>query len=182
MKDFDRDNMLFSLCGLNCGLCPMHLGNYCPGCGGGDGNQGCPIARCSLEHNKVEYCFQCDEFPCDKYDGIDEYDSFITHRNQKSDLRKAAEVGIDSYNTEQLKKIEILKYLLKNYNDGRRKTFYCMAVNLLDLYVIEDIIKQVENNVELNSSTMKEKSVYVVELFRYAAGQKNIELKLRKKG
>lgn len=33
MKGFYRDNQLFSLCGLKCGLCPMYLNKYCPGCG-----------------------------------------------------------------------------------------------------------------------------------------------------
>ena len=46
MKGFERKNQLFSLCGLNCGLCPMRLGNYCGGCG--NGNQSCGIAKCSL--------------------------------------------------------------------------------------------------------------------------------------
>ena len=35
----DIQNQLFSLGGLNCGLCPMFLNKYCPGCGGGEGNQ-----------------------------------------------------------------------------------------------------------------------------------------------
>ena len=48
MKNFKRDNLLFSLCGLNCGLCPMKIDGYCPGCGGGAGNQSCKIARCSM--------------------------------------------------------------------------------------------------------------------------------------
>mgnify|MGYP007039300262 CR=1 FL=1 len=43
MKGFERKNQLFSLCGLNCGLCPMRLGNYCGGCG--NGNQSCGIAH-----------------------------------------------------------------------------------------------------------------------------------------
>ena len=43
MKGFERKNQLFSLCGLNCGLCPMLLGNYCGGCG--NGNQSCRIAK-----------------------------------------------------------------------------------------------------------------------------------------
>ena len=34
MKDFKREDLSFSLCGLNCGLCPMNLNQYCPGCGG----------------------------------------------------------------------------------------------------------------------------------------------------
>ena len=37
MKGFTRREPLFSLCGLKCGLCRMHLGGYCPGCGGGGG-------------------------------------------------------------------------------------------------------------------------------------------------
>ena len=49
MKGFVRENQLLSLCGLNCGLCPMKLDGYCPGCGGGDGNQSCAIARCSIK-------------------------------------------------------------------------------------------------------------------------------------
>lgn len=34
MKGFSRKCLDFSLCGLNCGLCTMKLGGYCPGCGG----------------------------------------------------------------------------------------------------------------------------------------------------
>ena len=72
MKGFNRQNQLFSLCGLNCGLCPMFLNKNCPGCGGGEGNQSCKIARCSMEHNGAQYCFQCSEYPCEKYDHIDD--------------------------------------------------------------------------------------------------------------
>ena len=37
MKGFSREETRFSLCGLYCLLCSMHLGGYCPGCGGGAG-------------------------------------------------------------------------------------------------------------------------------------------------
>lgn len=57
MKGFNRPNQLFSLCGLNCGLCPMFLNQYCPGCGGGEGNQSCKIAKYSMEHDGAQYCF-----------------------------------------------------------------------------------------------------------------------------
>ena len=33
MKGFTRTETRFSLCGLNCALCSMHLGGCCPGCG-----------------------------------------------------------------------------------------------------------------------------------------------------
>lgn len=32
MKGFERQNKLLSLCGLNCGLCPLFLNKNCPGC------------------------------------------------------------------------------------------------------------------------------------------------------
>lgn len=63
MKGFERKNQLFSLCGLNCGLCPMLLGNYCGGCG--NGNQSCKIAKCSLAHGEIEYCYECKQYPCE---------------------------------------------------------------------------------------------------------------------
>ncbi|WP_340148055.1 DUF3795 domain-containing protein [Amedibacterium intestinale] len=134
MKEFKRKNQLLSLCGLNCGLCPMFLGKYCGGCG--NGNSSCKIAKCSLEHGNIEYCFECKNYPCAHYQYVDEYDSFITHKHQKKDLKKAQRIGIKQYNLEQKEKIQILSYLLSNYNDGRRKNFFCIAVNLLEVSFI----------------------------------------------
>ena len=99
MKGFERKSQLLSLCGLNCGLCPMFLGSYCGGCG--NGNQSCRIARCSLAHGGIEYCYECGSYPCEQYRHIDEYDSFITHQRQKSDLERAQHVGIERYHLEQ---------------------------------------------------------------------------------
>ena len=97
MKDFTRNKSYFSLCGLNCKLCSMNLSGHCGGCG--FGNQSCPIARCSLEHGNQEYCFQCSEYPCERYAHIDEADSFITHMNQKTDtyIGFPTNSGVGSY-------------------------------------------------------------------------------------
>lgn len=97
----------------------MFLGKYCGGCG--NGNQSCKIAKCSLEHGKIEYCYECENYPCEKYQYIDKYDSFITHKRQKEDLERVQKIGIEQYNLEQQEKIKILCYLLDNYNDGRKK-------------------------------------------------------------
>lgn len=179
MKGFERKNQLFSLCGLNCGLCPMFLGNHCGGCG--NGNQSCKIAKCSLTQGKFEYCYECGNYPCEQYQNIDEYDSFITHRRQKSDLEKAQRIGIEEYNLEQQEKSRILSYLLSNYNDGRRKNFFCVAVNLLELSELQETMKQLQFNDELSSLSVKERCLYAVETFQKIANSKNIELKLIKK-
>ena len=176
MKGFVRDDQLFSLCGLNCGLCPMNLGGHCGGCG--NGNQSCKLARCSLEHSGVEYCFQCPEYPCGYYDHIDRYDSFITHHNQISDMAKAQSIGIGDYHVEQLEKIELLRILLARYDDGRRKTFYCQTVNLLPLDDLRQAAVQLQGDKELS---LKSQAAHAVQLLQNAANARNISLKLRKK-
>ena len=165
MKGFNRKNLFLSFCGLNCGLCPMFLNQYCPGCGGGEGNQSCKIARCSMEHDSVQYCFQCSEYPCEKYDHIDDFDSFITHRNRKSDMEKANILGI----------------FLSQYNDGRKKTLFCVAVNLLELQELQTVLKEIDRKPDMETLTLKEKSAFVAGLLQDAAATKNIDLKLHKK-
>ena len=181
MKGFNRQNKLFSLCGLNCGLCPMFLNQYCPGCGGGEGNQSCKIARCSMEHDSVQYCFQCSEYPCEKYDHIDDFDSFITHRNRKSDMEKAKRLGIDAYNAEQAEKANILGIFLSQYNDGRKKTLFCVAVNLLELQELQTVLKEIDRQPDMETLTLKEKSAFVAGLLQDAAAATTIDLKLHKK-
>lgn len=178
MKGFRRRDQLLSLCGLNCGLCTMRLGGYCPGCGG-EGNQGCAIARCSLEHGDVEYCWQCTEFPCGHYVGIDTFDSFITHKNQLADIEKARHMGLAAYQAEQRKKQEILRFLLETCNDGRRKSFFALAVNLLELEELQAAMEQLA--AEPEELPLKERAVHAAALLQAAASRRGIELKLRKK-
>ena len=181
MKGFERQNRLLSLCGLNCGLCPLFLNKNCPGCGGGEGNQSYKIARCSMEYGGVEYCFQCSEYPCEKYRHIDDFDSFNTHRRRKADLKKAQQFGIEVYNVEQIEKARILDIFLSGYNDGRKKTFFCVAVNLLDIQELQAVLRQIEKKCDLEMLTLKEKSAFVAGLLQDIAAQRNIDLKLRKK-
>ena len=171
MKDFTRNNPYLSLCGLNCKLCSMHLSGHCGGCG--FGNQACPIAKCSLEHRRPEYCFQCPEYPCAKYDKIDDFDSFITHRNQKADLEKMQRIGEEAYTAEQVEKRQILDQLLAEYNDGRKKTLFCLAVNLLPLedlrtvFEVGDLAIPIKDRAKQMEKRLRERS--------------SLELKLRRK-
>ncbi len=179
MKNFKRENLWFSLCGLNCVLCPMNLNQYCPGCGGGEGNQSCSIARCSLQRENVEYCFQCQSYPCERYEKIDEFDSFITHQHQKRDMDKFQKLGAELYSAEQQRKKFLLNYLLNTYNDGRKKSLFCAAVNLLELNDLENIVAELDRNT--SNLSLNEKAAYASGLFQKTASGKKIILKLRKK-
>nr|WP_325300856.1 DUF3795 domain-containing protein [uncultured Oscillibacter sp.] len=178
MMGFAREDQLFSLCGLNCGLCPMQLDGYCPGCGGGAGNQSCKTARCSLEHGAPAYCFQCGEFPCGKYGGADEYDSFITHQNRLADLERARSGGVEAYRAEQAARREILEFLLAGCNDGRRKTLYCLAANLLSLESLREAREEAGTMMELS---LKQRGAQVSARLQAAAAREGVLLKLRRK-
>lgn len=177
MKGFVRKDPYLSLCGLNCRLCSMELGGHCGGCG--FGNQSCAIARCSMEHGGVEYCVQCPEYPCGRYEGTDGYDCFITSLHRKQDLEKLRQVGCERYDAEQMEKRSILDRLLAGYHDGRKKTLFCLAVNLLELDDLRRILEKADR--ETGELSLKDKAAYAANLLQECAARSGIVLKLRKR-
>jgi len=180
-----REYPLFAACGLNCGLCPRYhtdSSSRCPGCAGkgfSEAHPSCGVLSC-CQRKGIEYCFLCEEYPCKRYDGVDSFDSFITHKNQLRDLEKAKQMGIEVYKAELDEKVKALKKLLKNYNDGRRKSFFCLAVSLLELHDIKATMEQIAAETKLESQ-LKTKAAIAVRCFEEKARAKDISLKLRKK-
>ena len=181
MKGFTRAETRFSLCGLNCALCSMHLGGYCPGCGGGPGNQSCTIAKCSLEHGGVPFCWECPEYPCSRYEGFDAADSFVPHRNRQSDIALVRELGLEAYLAQLEEKRAILDELLAHYNDGRRKTFFNTAVYLLPLEDLRAVMAALDSRPDLSAQAVKERALAAVALLQEAADRRDIPLKRKKK-
>ncbi|HCT63442.1 MAG TPA: hypothetical protein DIC19_05015 [Erysipelotrichaceae bacterium] len=174
---FVRENTQIALCGLSCGLCPMHVDHYCPGCGGGLGNQVCKIARCSQTKANVSYCFECEHYPCDEYLGFNQSDSFISHLNHHDNLMRIKHEGFDVLNEEIRKKRFILDELLADFNDGRHKRFFCLVVNLLSLKDISEVMKSLS---EYNDVDVKIKAKLAKERFMEIAYKQGLVLNLRK--
>ena len=181
MKGFTRTETRFSLCGLNCALCSMHLGGYCPGCGGGAGNQSCALAKCSLEHGGVPFCWECPEYPCPRYEGFDEGDSFVPHRNRQQDIARVRELGLEAHLARLGEKQAILDELLAHYNDGRRKTLFNTAVYLLPLEELRSLMDSLNKWPELGEPAGKKRALAAAQLLQAAADRQGISLKLNKK-
>ena len=180
-----RKHPIFAACGLNCGLCPRYYTegqSRCPGCAGegfSEAHPSCGVLSC-CQRKGFEFCFQCDEYPCKKYDGTDLSDSFITSKNQFRDMDKAKQLGLESYIAELNEKISVLEFLLKNYDDGRRKSFFCLTVNLLELQDLKQIMRHL--TVEIKTETpIKEKAASAVHLLEEISAKRGISLKLRKR-
>ena len=184
MEFKQRQYPLFSACGLNCGLCPrFHTEGIskCPGCAGEDFSSKhptCGVLSCRQRHG-IEYCYLCDEYPCKKFKGVDKSDSFITHKNQLMDFDKVKNNGLDTYKAELNIKVELLKRLLLNFDDGRRKSFFCIAVNLLNLQDLMCVMEQTKDEIQPDA-TIKEKSTTAVRLLQTMAEKRDISLQLRK--
>ena len=181
MNGFTRTETRFSLCGLNCALFSMHLGGYCPGCGGGAGNQSCAIAKCSLKHGSVQFCWECPEYPCPRYEGFDDGDSFVPHRNRQQDIAQARDLGLEAYFAQLEEKRAILDELLTHYNDGRRKILFNMAVHLLPLEDLRSVMAALGSRSELDEQPIKERALAAIELLQQAADRRGVSLKLSKK-
>lgn len=181
MKGFTRAETRFSLCGLNCILCSMHRGGFCPGCGGGAGNQSCALAKCSLEHGGVPFCWECPEYPCPRYADFDDGDSFVPHRNRAQDIADARALGLEAYLARLEEKRAILDALVADYNDGRRKALFLTAVYLLPLEDLRSVMRDLNNCPARTGQSVKERALAAAELLQAAAERRGICLKLRKK-
>jgi hypothetical protein len=70
---------LIAPCGMNCGICMAYLreNNRCPGCRGVDTNKSISCVRCKIKNCRIfkkngsKYCFECDDFPCDRLKHLD---------------------------------------------------------------------------------------------------------------
>ena len=88
-------------------------------------------------------------------------------------------MGAEAYRAEQEWKIRILAQLLENYNDGRKKNFLCLAVNLLEAEELKTVVRQMDE--ELGGLPIKEKAACMKKRLEDIAAQRQVVLKLRKK-
>ncbi len=177
-------------CGLDCGLCPVYYtkgSSRCPGCCGPDfinKHPSCSIITCCVKKHSFETCAECSEFPCSKINKWDKFDSFISHKVSLSNLELIKEIGIEQFLTQQKRRIELLEVMLDGFNEGRSKSFYCIASALLS---VQDIEKAIDESIiqikdkEIDVKDLKSKSKTLRENLNKLAKDKAIELKLRRK-
>ena len=103
---------LIAPCGMNCRLC-MAYGRKkkaCPGCRGEGTNKaktcaGCKIKNCELlAHSHSDYCFSCDNYPCDRIKHIDKRYRTKYGMSMVEKLKNLQKVGINQFIQNEAKK------------------------------------------------------------------------------
>jgi len=181
-------------CGLDCGLCPRYYtvgSSQCPGCAGPDffaKHPSCSYITCCVKKKGLEVCAQCDEFPCSKFASwLDKWtleDSFLTHQKIKSNLYFIKEQGLEKFLEQQGKRIKLLQRMLGDFDDGRSRSFYCIATTLLPVTELEALLGEAKRKIKMDkvkADDTKTRAAILKELLSGFAARGGVELKLRKK-
>jgi hypothetical protein len=136
----------------------------------------------------LEVCAQCDEFPCSKFaswlDKTMLEDSFLTHQKIKSNLYFIKGQGLDKFLKQQAKRIKLLKRMLKDFDDGRSRSFYCIATTLLPVAELMNLLGEAERKIRVEKVKADDtvtKAKTLRELLSSFAAKGGVELKLRHK-
>ncbi|MBY9003199.1 MAG: DUF3795 domain-containing protein [Candidatus Lokiarchaeota archaeon] len=176
-------------CGIDCGLCPTYYTNgpsKCPGCGGpnfSDKHPSCSILTCCTKNNGFETCADCDNYPCEKLKNWDKADSFVTHKVSFQNLYEIKQNGITNFIEKQILRIKILEMLLDSFNEGRSKSFFCLATTLLPINDLNNFVNKAKKNIEekgISPEDIRSKAKIIREMLNNYAKNMNIEIKLRK--
>jgi len=177
-------------CGLSCELCPRYYTagtSRCPGCGSEYRIcVGCPIITCCVKGKGLETCAECTDFPCPKYEHVlrgEELDSFLTHKKALPNLYFIKKHGIKAHTQEIKERARLLRQMLGKFNDGRSRSFYCVAAALLPIETLERSLNDAEKRVSeegIDPKDLKTRAKILKEIINKTAEKKRIDLKLRK--
>jgi hypothetical protein len=176
------------VCGLSCRLCPMYNteaeSSRCLGCKSPNRMAvGCPFITCAVKNKDIEFCWDCiDNKTCEKWkkhrDAGKKVDSFKCYQKLDDDILFIKKNSIQEF--EKLQKIRehILRETLKDFNEGRSKSYYCIATTLLKIGELKKALNQAKK--ESNGLEIKDKSKILHSILDEIAEKKGYCLKLRK--
>ncbi len=157
-----RDYPTIGVCGLDCGLCPRFYTkgpSRCPGCCGPDffnKHPSCSFITCCIKQKDLEVCAECMDYPCSKFKTAEEYrqltgsSSYPSYKKIIPNINFIKEHGIKKFIALQKKRIKILENMLEHFDDGRSRSFFCRAVCLSDLALLENSFKEAVRKVKVN--------------------------------
>ena len=175
------------ICGLSCRLCPTYnteAASRCAGCKSESRMAvGCPFITCAVRRKEIEFCWDCEESQtCEKWKKHRElgkqYDSFKCYQKLEDDINFIQANGVDRFEEQQRTRERILTEMLKEFNEGRSKSYYCIAVTVMEIDELRNALYKARK--QSTGLDMKSKSRVMHSLLDTIAGKKNYLLKLRK--
>lgn len=171
------------ICGLSCRLCPAYLG-WCHGCKTpGRMKVGCAFIRCAVKERNVEFCWDCpDHAGCSKWarhrDLGKSRDSFKCYQTLEGDIAFIQKNGVAEFKRIQKIREKWLRKILAEFNEGRSKSYYCIAATVLEIPALREAVYEAEKRSE--GMSVKEKAKILHGLLDMIAAREGYVLKIRK--
>lgn len=184
-KQIKKRYPTIACCGIDCGLCPRYYTDgrsRCPGCMGEDffeKHPSCSILTCCVKKNGFETCAECPQFPCEKLRHWDRADSFVTHQKSLENLRQIRDKGIVAFAKQQQERIRRLNKLIKEYDDGKSKSFFCLATALMEIDDLNEALSQIQE-IREQSKDIKHLAKQAKSIIEQKAKRKGVELIYRR--
>lgn len=143
---------------------------------------GCPFITCALKKKEVEFCWDCKEnTTCGKWKKHSaagkKGDSFTCYQKLDDTIIFIQENGADEYGRQQKEKERLLRDMLHDFNDGRSKTYYCIAATIMETGELEGALAEAKKN--SCGLDIKERSRVLHASLDNIARHRNYHLKLR---
>ena len=144
---------------------------------------GCPFITCALKKKGIEFCWDCeDKKTCEKWakhrNAAKNADSFTCYQKLEEDIACIQMNGVEEFEETQKKREHVLKEMLRGFNEGRSKSYYCIAATVMETGELEEALLQAHKNSD--GLEITEKSQVLHSILDEIAKQRNYYLKLRK--
>jgi hypothetical protein len=143
---------------------------------------GCPFIACAKKKG-IEFCWDCGESEtCEKWvrhrKTAKKADSFTCYQNLDDDIVFVRKNGVEEFEKTQKTREHLLKEMLREFNEGRSKRYYCIAATVMEMKALDAALSEARNNSK--GLGMKEKSRVLHAILDAIARQRNYCLKLRR--
>jgi hypothetical protein len=158
--------------------------NRCAGCKSPERIAvGCPFITCALKKKGIEFCWDCSESTtCEKWiehrAAGKQHDSFKCYQKLEDDINFIHERGVEAFEKDQELRGLLLKEMLQKFNEGRSKSYYCIASTVLTTHELKDALKKAE--AQSRNMPTKEKAQAMHTILDSISKDKGYLLKLRK--
>jgi hypothetical protein len=176
-----------AVCGLSCRLCPAYNAGakrWCDGCKREKRMAvGCPFLTCALKRKGVEFCWDCQENKhCERWLKHRTYgkkaDSFKCYQTLEHDIAFIQKNGVAEFERDQKDREQLLKEMLRDFNEGRSKSYYCIAATVFDIEELRGVLSQAKR--QSSGLDIKGKSKILHSILDDIARKKAYYLRLRK--
>ncbi len=146
---------------------------------------GCPFITCAVKKRGIEFCWQCTEKgTCEKWHkhrafGANQ-DTFKCYQKLEDNIGCIQRNGVDAFEEVQNVRERLLGKMLQEFNEGRSKSYYCIAATVLGVEELETALVQARR--DSAGLEIRDKSRILHSILDKIAEGERYYLKLRKSG